>query len=163
MRILTYSLRAKVVGACSPLWPTLPLARTARHSPESPMCRVWVANALSTAVCLDTCSLWTARVASAAGTTFQSLDLIMLRTCLRGFMDSNTFPLGNTEFLLFRTIFGQRPSFIVYIATPYVTLWTLSKRLCCLFITCALECCHRTSRNLPTQCQAVEPSDNRRS
>ena len=60
---------------------------------------VWVANALSTGASRDTCPRPTVRVAF-TNTTFHSLRVnpFMRWTYLRGSMDSNTFPLGGTEF-----------------------------------------------------------------
>ena len=89
-------LRTKVVVACTLLRPTLLLAEIARHSPGSRMCPVWVGNVSFTVACPNTCSLLTAQAAF-ANTTFRTLNLLIRRTCLRGCMDSNTFPSGGTE------------------------------------------------------------------
>ena len=96
-RELTDILRgAKVVAVYSPSRRTLPLAGTARHFLVSLTCRVWAANASSTAACPDMYLPSTARVASAS-TTFCSPKSSIRRTCPRVLTDLNTFRSRGTE------------------------------------------------------------------
>jgi hypothetical protein len=89
----------KVVAARTLLRLTLPLARTARRSLASPMSPVCRASASSAAAYPDTCPRSVARAAS-ANIPLCNLNLLIRRTCLRGSMDSSTFPLEGTEFCL---------------------------------------------------------------